>query len=397
MNGVDFTSHINQLRVYETITKPYLTAKVTVIDNNNVLDNMNLVGGEPVTFSFDGGDEPTYDCTLYVLSCKGQQSSQSLRSQIYDIECIGIAYFNDKKALVQKSFKFTPGTQAIQMIHNQFVGGDAPLKVLAQSLGPLSLQSYIVSAQKPFKAINDIKKRLNYGGVASGSTLYFRDAESYVLAPLETLFATMGVQQVFYQENTWGKNWFDVLRAQNAIISAVADVDFNSSGRTSMKDVADKAVQEKTVFDFRIKDFSIKKAAAAIGAGALGGAGQLASAIIGGAAGGHGGRPNYSVMDSAHLPSQLDPSAKSEAEQLFMALHKNGPCVTVKVPIQSGIYCTVGKGVDLKLLPPVGDVNDIGPNLAAGKYLVTDLMHYLASDDRQLTGVTVMQCSRGKL
>lgn len=395
--GVDFTAHVNQLRVYETIQKPYLTAKITIIDNNNVLDNMGLVGGEPVEFSFDGGDGPTYDASLYVLKVKGQKSNDSLRAQIYDIECIGVAYFNDKKNLVQKSFKFIPGTQAIQSIHSQYVGTDAGLRILAESIGPLSLQSYIVSAQKPFKAINDIKKRLNYGGFKSGSTLYYRDRDSYVLGPLEALFAQLSAQQTFYQEATWGKNWFDVVRAQNAIISVVADCDYNDSGRSSMSDIADKVSQEKKVFDFRIKDLAVNKSASMPSIGSIvGSAFSLASAVLGGGSS-HGGKPNYSVMDSAHLPTQLDPSAKSEAEQLYGALIKNGPGLTVKVPIQSGIQCTVGKGADLRLLPPVGDVNEIGPNMASGMYLITDLMHYLCSDDRQMTGVTIFQCARGGL
>jgi hypothetical protein len=398
INNVDFTAHVNQLRVYETIQKPYITAKVTVIDNNNVLDNMGLVGGEPVDFSFDGGEaSQSYDANLHVLKIKGQKSNESLRAQIYDIECIGPSYFNDKKNLVQQAFKFIPGTQAIQSIHSQYVGTDAPLRILAQSIGPLSLQSYIVSAQKPFKAINDIKKRLNFAGFQTGNCLYFRDAQSYVLAPLEALFANLNAQQTFYQEATWGKNWFDVVRAQNAIISAVADCDYNDSGRSSMTDIADKVSQEKKVFDFRIKDLAVNKAAGIPGIGAVvGSALSIGAAILGGG-GSHGGRPNYSVMDSAHLPAQQDPSAKSEAEQLYSALVKNGPGITVKVPIQSGIQCTVGKGADLKLLPPVGDVNEIGPNMASGMYLITDLMHYLCSDDRQMTGVTIFQAARGGL
>lgn len=399
INKVPFTEHVNQLRVYETITKPYLTAKITIIDNNNVLDNMGLVGGEPVSFSFDGGDgTPTYDADLHVLSIKGQKSNESLRAQIYDVECIGVAYFNDKKSLVQQSFKNIPGTQAIAKIHGQFIGTDAGLRILAQSIGPLSLQSYIVSAQKPFKAINDIKKRLNFAGFQTGSTLYYRDRDSYVLGPLESLFAQLSAQQTFYQEATWGKNWFDEIRAQNAIISAVADVDFNDSGRTSMKDIADKVSQEKKVFDFRIKDLAVNKLASLPVVGALvGSAMSITSSVLGGGIGGHGGRPNYSVMDSAHLPAQLDPSNKSEAEQLYQALIKNGPTITVKVPIQSGIQCTVGKGANLKLLPPVGDVNNIGPNMASGMYLITDLMHYLVSDDRQCTGTTIFQAARGGL
>lgn len=398
INGVDFRNHINQARIYETISKPYLTAKLTIIDNNNLIDNMQIKG-KPVSISFDAGDGLIYDAELYVLKIHGEKSAQSLRSIIYDVECIGEEYFQDKKALVQQSFKHITGTQAVQRLHDQFIGGNS-LRILSQSMGPLSLQPYTISSVKPFKAISDIRKRLIYPQYPTGLTLYYRDRESHVLGPLEALFDQLSAQQEFFQESTWGKNWFDVVRAQNAIISAIAESDDENgdgAGRGSLKDISDKQYQEKKVFDWRTKSLKINKKAKKISPGKLMGALEDFGSLLQGLPGGHGGKPNYMTMDSSHLPAQQDPSNKTEEEQLYRALVKNGPRINVKVPCQSGFQCTVGKGVQLNLLPPIGDVDDIGPNLASGLYLVTDLVHILASDDRQMTGVTCMTCAKGGL
>jgi hypothetical protein len=396
INGVDFRNHINQARIYETISKPYLTANLTIIDNNNLIDNMQIKG-TPVSISFDAGDGLVYDAELYVLKHHGEKSSQSLRSTIYTIDCIGEEYFQDKKALVQQSFKHITGTQAIQKLHSEFIGSSA-LRILAQSIGPLSLQPYTISSVKPFTAISDIRKRLLYPQYPTGLTLYYRDRDSHVLGPLEALFDQLSAQQTFYQEATWGKNWFDVVRAQNAIINAASLSDENDeAGRGSLKDIADKQYQEKKVFDWRTKSLKINKKANKINPGKLVGALEDFSSLLQGLPGGHGGKPNYMTMDGSHLPVQQDHSQKTEEEQLYRALIKNGPRINVEVPCQSGFQCTVGKGVYLNLLPPIGDVDDIGPNLVSGLYLVSDLVHVLASDDRQMTGKTIMTCARGGL
>lgn len=395
--GVDFRHHINQARIYETISKPYLTAKITVIDNNNLIDNTQLKGSH-VSISFDAGDGIIYDAELKVLKFHGEKSAQSLRTIIYDLECIGEEYFNDKKALVQQSFKFVTGTQAIQQLHSQFIGS-AGLRILSQSMGPLSLQPYTISSVKPFKAIADIRKRLIYPQYPTGLTLYYRDRDSHVLGPLEALFDQLSPQQTFYQEATWGKNWFDMVRAQNAIISAVGECpeDDSSGGRGSLQDIADKQYQEKKVFDWRTKSLKINNKAKKINPGKVSGFLEDFGNLLQGLPGGHGGKPNYMTMDGSHLPVQQDPSQKTEEEQLYRALIKNGQRINVEVPCQSGFQCTVGKGVYLNLLPPIGDVDDIGPNLASGLYLVSDLVHILASDDRQMTGKTIMTCAKGGL
>lgn len=391
VDGYDIVNHLNRIKVFETIKKSYLTGQATLLDNNNVIENMGFQGGEKIEFLIDAGDGREYAQTLYLLSIKGEKTNESLRTMRYQMELIGKDYFDDKKSLVQQSFKHIPGTQAIQALHGQYLGG--ALEVLAQSLGPISLQSYIVSSKKPITAIKEIMGRLNYGQYQSGNTLYFRDAQKHVLGPLEALFDRLSAQEYFIQEATWGKNWFDVVRAQNGIIACTADVEENANGRTGMKDVASVATQEKKVFDFRFKDIVVDKMASKIGAGkVIGQAMNILSPIIQGAK--HGGAPNYSTMDSSHLPKDVDPSVKSEAERLYAALVKNGPQLTVKVPIQSGINCTVGKGAHLKLIPPAGDLN-LEFSQMSGLYLITELCHDAYADTRMVNATTTFRAARG--
>jgi hypothetical protein len=361
------TRHVNELRVYETIHKPYHTAKMVIIDNNNIMDNIGLHGGESCSFVFDGGNDEVYENELHVFSVHGERSNQSLRAQIYDVHLIGAEYFNDKKSLVQQSFKNIPCTAAISQIHNKFIGSG--LRVLTSSNGPIAKESYIVSAVKPFKAISDLRRRCVYGG--GGNTLYYKDNQSCVLTPLKTLQSQLSAMETFYQKNTWGKNYFDIQIVQ-AIIAISAQVDESKGGRGSVDGVAETQNQGKSVFDLQTKKEVTGKRG--------------------------GGLPNNQTMDGNDQPKSTDQSSKTESERSESAEFRNGPMVTVKVPIQTGIHCTVGKGIYLNILPPIGDMDDIDANgnpSMSGLYMVVELCHELKLDDRQMNGTTVMQAALG--
>lgn len=128
-------------------------------------------------------------------------------------------------------------------------------------------------------------------------------------------------------------------------------------------------------------------------------AGTPATAFLGsiasGMAGGHGGQQNYYAVDSSKIP--VENTRQTEREKLYQALVKNGPQQTIKVPIQSGAKCTVGKGIYAKLIPPVGDLTgeQLGPQQAGGLMLVVDLMHELMLDDSQMSGTTTMRGVKG--
>jgi len=76
-------------------------------------------------------------------------------------------------------------------------------------------------------------------------------------------------------------------------------------------------------------------------------------------------------------------------------LFQNGPMMRVKVPVQSGMYVTVGKGVQLNLLPPMGDFDGYGSSDMSGQYLVTEVCHELQLVNKSVQATTTMNCARG--
>jgi len=397
IKGVNLLQYTNSVKVFESICKPYLTAQVVIIDNNNLMDNMDIVGGEQCNIAFHSPpNEYVYNCTLQILNLKGRPNPNNLKSVIYTIDLIGPTYFQDKANLVQSGHKGQTGTDAIQQIWGQYLGKE-PLSILMGSIGMLGdKEGYTVNSMKPLAAIDDIMKTLLFGGSKTGNVMLFRDRDGVKLAPLEFLFMGMGSQETFIQKETWGANFFDPM-IYNAIISAQALTDRNNGGRSSVGEIAGAVKQSKMVFDmFEGKIATYLNAAQQVASGNFGGSVPISSMMQSISQGALGGAPNIQSTNSSLWPRATAPDNKTMEERLFSAQSRGGPQIQIKVAMQTGLNVTVGKGATIRLMPPSGDYQyNIFSYDSGGQYLVTDLVHELTADDSQFNGFTTIQGIKG--
>lgn len=397
IKGIDILRHVAKIEVYEDICKQFKTARLTVIDNNDVINNLKIVGGEEVSFAFDNLLGDIYQDKMHIISVAGEAYAKNKRSTIYTINLHGEEYFYDKANIVQHSFKNNTATSAVNILHSKFFKTNLQVKV--PSLGPLALETaHIISSLNPLTAIHQIKNLATYAQYKTGSTLYFRDAKGHVVAPLEHLFDTLSPQQTFIQKATWGSNWQDVFGAYNAIIEADTILDQHGAAGRTTQDVASSSQQGNIIFDMKSKSFVVNKI--------LGGAVQIgklsgsADAILNNlksfaTTGGLGGKPNFQIWDTTQTPKNNIPSLKTPEERLYQDAARNGPTVKIMVPIQSGIKCTIGQGVFANLLPPSGDLQGALTNSVGGLMMVTELVHTVYNNDQSTNGTTTMKCISG--
>jgi hypothetical protein len=388
INGADLRKSCQSIFVYETMCKPYLTATITINDSSNIINNLGLRGGERVSFVIDTGIGKVYESVQYILSIQETEDQSNFRTMLYTIQTASEAFFNDRASLVQRSDVNIPATSAVEAIHNEFIGKDAPLQVMLPSLGLIAktdIGGYITSNKKPFKAIEDILNRCSYGSIKTGSTVYFRNKDSYVIAPLEHLFNTMSPQDTYVQKQTFGSNFTDSFNAYNAIIHASTSVDENEGKqRGGMSNLVENAKASINVFDNAMGKEVLAKAAQiapTVGSGLTSIAQKFGKGNFG---------HNVVQMDSRRNSPSTDQSLNMVAQNMFQAQVKDSVNYYIKVPIQSGINATVGKGINAKLLPPVGDLPK-GYNSTGGLMLVADLCHECYFDAREVQGTTTMR------
>jgi hypothetical protein len=386
ISGLDQTRHVLKLSVFETICKPYITGTLILRDDNNVINTLGLVGGEPISFSFSGGDGLDYSQTLHILTLDGKPSSNNLRSITYTFQMVGPEYFGDKANMIQKPFQKMTGTSIIESIHSMFMSSS--ISVPVPSTGMLGDKNSITaSSTKPFKAINDIRKIITFGGM-SGANLYFRDRYKANMVPVEHLFSG-GSSARFVQKNSWGKNWEAIFgggtndESNYYAILAASTSTMQGAGR-GVQLMAAASQGERKVTDL----FSTKKTFDdAISGSGFGG-------LIASIGGGHGGAQNFPTFDSTKIPKQN--VRDTGAERAYLAELSTRPQVTIKVPFQTGVACTAGGGCDIQLIPPMGDLGSTveAADKVSGPFMIADLCHEISPGEKDVQGTTTMRCIR---
>jgi len=393
--GVDVTGYINAIRIFETVCKPYITGQITLVDTNNLIENMKIQGGESVQGAFQAPpNESVYEFDTRVLTIKGHPAPNSLKKVIYTIDIIGPLYYSDRGSLVQSAHKGQTGTSAIQQIFGQYLGTDT-LTSLQESIGMIGdKQGFTVNNKKPLTAISDISKQSLFPG-QSGNVLMFRDRYGVILAPLDYLMSNLSSQEKFIQKEVWGFE-MDPQDIYRAIIFAASD-NSRSGGRGGMAEVAAVANQSQVTFDMHNAELKIKDAASIVG-GAISSGLNAVTGFFGIPPGGLGGSPNVQVHNTQLQPAATAAFNKTMAEKMRSAQARGGPQLQWKVPLQTGINVTVGRGATVLLAPPTDQTIDLNSISTNGIYFVTDLAHELVVTDLgDVVGTTTMQGLLGGL
>lgn len=390
MNGINVRSITHCIRIFESMCKSYRTAEIVLYNSDGQVNELGLAIGSPVSFEIQNGTGGMYQMDSLVIGIPEQFSTDGIRKDQVTVVTATSAYMKDRGSLVQHSFVNQTITSAIQTIHNQYVGG--PLTTVMESKGMIAkdiIGSYIVSNDKPFKAIRDMANRATYGGVSTGATMYFENKTGHVLGPLESFFSPIKVTAELIQKDTWGNYWRDLFagsdtQSEKAIIASKLyqkEVDPETAGGGGgggSGAALASAAQGKTVYDAAKRDHVVDRAAIQIG---------MISPYLAPFVGKYGGRQITHIMDSARNDLAVDPSTKTEAENAFSARVKNGTNFLVKFTIDSGFKTTVGEGVNVILMAPLrGPIATI-----SGDLLNADLMHECYFDNREVMGTTTIR------
>lgn len=163
IKGAELHPYCRKVTIRESICTSYISGEVVLYDNNDVVNGLQLVGGEEVNISFDAPVNPRiYKVKLRVLAIQGEPSPENLKTIIYTISLVGDGYFTDRENLVQDSPPVgTPGASLAQKIWKDcgflsqlFTLIDAPIRD--------ATEAFTIQNVKPFTAIAQIRNQMNY-------------------------------------------------------------------------------------------------------------------------------------------------------------------------------------------------------------------------------------------
>lgn len=404
ISGIDLARHVYSVEIFEDICKPYKTARVKIMLSNPQIQNLVIKGAVPgtkVQITLDSGIG-TYSDTFYVSKKSQSDPVQSGRSELGVLELIGQEFFRDNNLVTKAIGVGKVPTDAIKQIHSEFMG--TALSILQPAINVLAKQtSHIIDNKNPITAIRGLAGMANYARYSPGTTLYFRDRDKMVLAPLSYLFESSPIAQSFKQSFTTGKYMgenFGDFGAYNIIMSvtpmSIGDSIPQSSG---INEIAAGVRQMNTKFDMATKKLE-KTLAKDITPdkfiGNISGFLDNAKSLVGVATSLLGSQPNFQLR---HSTNQYDDSTNFQSKTpeaiLSAGVAQNGPSYSIRVPAQSGIKCTVGQRVNCKFINPSGEFR-VGTSPIDGPALVTRIRHCLIAGDKVKNPfITDLECVKG--
>lgn len=356
---------VHSLRIYEDICKPYFTAQLVIEDQVNSTDPFLYPAGD-VEISFQCPPTSyTYNEKFKIYSIESKPKTNDLYGgMLITINLIGAEYFNDNQNTVIKNVSNRSATDEAKAIHNEYLGVNGALKVI-DSLGAIGKDQYPhqVLNKKPIKAIHDLLDKAVSSSYKSGSFVYFRNKNGYVIGPLEGVMAQAGIKKYFVHKPAEGKFTGDILEGYENIVhfrpSAPPSAETAAGIRSSDIDSVSKTLSYFDAKSGFYKSIAQTSKSAASVFEAVSSAKNLAKAVKGlkntAQKTQFGSRHLFNVINEDRQSISVDkngPGGFQTAEQAFLAALSMTKKYWVSVPGQSGINVTIGDKISV--VYPVG-------------------------------------------
>lgn len=386
---VDLKRHTKEIRIFESMMRPYIVTEVALLDSNNFGNTLRIEGGEELS-----GSALTAEGSYVEFSgkCFKQDTGDSVGKSVGTLLHFATeAYFGNKENKVTGAWTNIIGTDLISQIANKYLGKS--ISKLIPSLGfHAENQPYKLNNVIPFDAINQIRQKLTSAAFSkTGAYTFFQNNIGLNLIPLEQLFSELAPQGYFIQDPTIGSSFLDIKRITSQIISFKAGSSFGGS-TVDPSNMYRNLKTENHNFNLNKGKFTrgqpentyIPRLGVSIPFNIERNIGKIAG--------------NFSfTLDDLNL-RQLNPEKiKANGEKVLGYMTQGSGTWTMTVLLDRGVKLTVGKGVYAKPLLPIGDLTSMDgmENRLGGEALVVNLTHLIKNYDVKPQGFTTVECAQG--
>lgn len=385
------------LKIYESMCKPYITAELTLLNNDGNINPLQLQIGDPVYFVLVDQLGQQYELETFLTMIPQEITSEGIRQEMVTLVSATIAYFRDRASRAQSSHMNVPVTTAVADIHAQFIQTPLLIEPSSGMIAKDTSGGAGAQMEKPFTIIKQLLNRAVYPAYPEAAVVYFeqhpfQSTPVHRAAPL-SLFMDGGVGAVWKQKDTWGTNYmhmFGAEESENAILASKLYKKEDEAVGGSAGNIIASAAQAQTTLDQYARNPNKRDISAIYKANP-----RLAQQF----ASKYGGQLLLNMFDQARTDPSSDPSIKTTAQNAFVAEVKARTNYLVKVGLQAGIRQTVGNCVELELMGGPGPIladagggrRDVSGTLVIGKFVIADLMHEAYFDNRVVQGTTTIR------
>jgi len=192
--SLNLTRSFVSASIYESIFTPGVVCDITVLDTQDIIGNLRLLGDETCTFTFKSPNLKEANFTFSLYEIGDQQQLESQRAKTYVLKCVSEEAMYAKTNYVQKSYDDLCSNM-IKDVCDQYLFTKKRIEV-EETRGN---QNVLIPHKSPFDAIKMIRARsVSTQENRSSSYVFFesRENESQILrfCTIESRFATEPVK-----------------------------------------------------------------------------------------------------------------------------------------------------------------------------------------------------------
>ena len=193
--SIDLTRSFVSASIYESIFTPGVVCDINVLDTQDLIGSLRLLGDETVEFVFKSPNMKTADFTFALYELGDQQQLQSQRAKTYVLKCVSEEAMYAKTNYVQKSYNDLC-SNIIKDICDSYLSTKKRLET-EETKG---IQDLLIPHKSPFDAIKMVRSRAIAASDSKSSSYVFfesRENERQILrfCTLEQRFATEPVKE----------------------------------------------------------------------------------------------------------------------------------------------------------------------------------------------------------
>lgn len=249
VNKLNYTKNFISFDIYETIYRPGMVLKLTILDPADYLGQQKLSGGEKIGMSFNHPGGSAADYEFIVNRVENISSPPGQKAKSYTIEAISEEIFNSRDKYVSKSYDNKQFSQMVEDVFKEFLKSKKKLNI-EETKG---MQKYVVQRKRPYEAIDEMRKRSVSSSNKSSTYIFFENQKGFHFTTMEKIFKDRNIVKRLVQDSTVGANF---LAAKGNNIIAVNIPHQNDLAKSTSAGVMNS---EFNTFNFFTLDYNRKQ------------------------------------------------------------------------------------------------------------------------------------------
>lgn len=227
--SLDLSKSFVKASIYESIFTPGILADITVLDTDDQISTLKLVGDETVDIEFQvpGGQTCKYKFALHAID-NANMAENNLSSKRYLVKAVSEEVLQAKTNYVQKSYK-KQISDIVKDIHKEYLKSEKEIEV-EETKGT---QKIVVPNMNPYRAIDMVRRRAVSNENKSSTYIYYESRSDggdqiFKFTTIEKLFGE-GTVKTYNQVDTAGYSMD--FKMQDQILALETPQHFNTLDR----------------------------------------------------------------------------------------------------------------------------------------------------------------------